>query len=106
MTAQPPIEVLSYSSTGLPAKFPHVGHSGTRAMMAKAATRVEYPADLIRMGEDLFGCGLPDVTVSYRYRGASETEVRELTLVRQQRREGQDQLAPSPSACLPSCQPQ
>lgn len=87
------IEVVSVTSSGLPACFPHLEERQARGYLYKAASKVELPGDLIRLGEEVFGCGWPDITVTYRYPGASASEVRELTLVRQPHHEGQYRTA-------------
>lgn len=98
------IEVINVTSSGLPARLPHVDERQARGCLCKAASKVELPGDLIRLGEEVFRYGWPDVTVTYRYPGTSASEVRELTLVRQPHHEGPVEEAvlqdPSPRPCL------
>lgn len=82
------IEVISATSSGLPARHPNVEERQARACLYKIASTVELPGDLIRLGEEAFRCGWPDVTVTYRYPGTPANVVRELTLVRQPHHEG------------------
>jgi len=75
------IEVISVSSSGLPTRFPNIEEGKARSYLYKAASKVELPGDLIRLGEEVFGYGWPDITVTYRYPGTSAIACRELTLV-------------------------
>lgn len=77
------IEVISVSSSGLPTRLPHIGEEQARRYLYKAASKVELPGDLIRLGEEVFGYGWPDITVSYRYPGTLTSACRELTLASQ-----------------------
>lgn len=104
MTAQPSIEVISVATTNAPAHFKNLTQSDLRACLYKAASKASETGDLIKMGEDLFSCGWQDLTLTYRIQGASESEVRELTLVRQRRHEGRDHKARPASPCPHSCQ--
>mgnify|MGYP001378384902 CR=1 FL=1 len=97
------IEVVSISSSGLPARHPNVEDRQARACLCKIASKVELPGDLIRLGEEVFGCGWPDVTVTYRYPGTSANEVRELTLARQPYREGPAEEADLQDPSLRPC---
>ena len=88
-----PIEVVDISSTGLPARHPRVNEQQSRGYLRKAATKIADAGDLLRVAEDMLSCGWPDISVRYRYRDASENEVREWTLVRQQHHEDQSGAA-------------
>lgn len=77
------IEVVSVSSSGLPTRFPHIEEEQAHRYLYKAASKVELPGDLIRLGEEVFAYGWPDITVTYRYPGTSASACRELTLASQ-----------------------
>jgi len=85
-----PIVVLDIASTGLPARHPSVGEQQSRGYLSKAATKLKSTGDLLHVAEDIFSCGWPDVTISFRRAGASASDIHSWTL-----------RAPQPGCAVP-----
>lgn len=89
-----PIEVLNISSTGLPARHPLVEAQRAQGLLWKVASKVSVAGDLMALAGDVFSCGWPDVTVSFRQSGASASGIHSWTLrAPQPDHEGQDRGA-------------